>query len=430
MKIAIIGSGISGIGCAYLLSPHHKITLFEKNNYVGGHANTSLINYPVANSSTSQQIAVDTGFIVYNFKTYHNLKPFFEELEVPIIKSQMSFGISVENGLEYSGKNLAGVFAQKKNIFCPSFLKMLFDIRKFNSQAIKLVEEGALVKTTLENFIDQLQLGEYFKKYYLLPMAAAIWSCPMEIMKNYPAQSFLQFFYNHGLLTVSNQPQWYTVQGGSREYVKRAIAGFKEEIKLNLGVKKVFQNPDQTLTLIDSKDQKHQFDQVIFACHGDQILPILADATNQESSILSQFSYSNNIAVLHRDIEQMPKNKKAWASWVCLLKPHLLANNQENQVSLSYWMNNLQNIDSKFPLFVTLNPIKPVQEQLIFEQHNYRHPIFDLKTIAAQEKLPQIQGKRNIFFCGAYTRYGFHEDGLLSAIKIINQMSIKAKWQN
>ena len=419
MKIAIIGSGISGIGCAYFLNQHHNITIFEKNNYVGGHANTSTIQY-----SNFQTISVDTGFIVYNFKTYDNLKPFFEELKVPISKSQMSFGISINKGLEYSGQSISGLFAQTKNLLNPQFLKMLFDIAKFNKAAIRLVEEGKFEKITLENFINNLKLGEYFKKYYLLPMAAAIWSCPVELMKNYPAKTFLQFFYNHGLLTITNQPQWYTVEGGSKEYVRRAIAGFEDKIKLNCGVQSVTQNADQSFVLIDQKGEKHQFDKVIFACHADEALKILQDATASEIAVLSKFKYSQNQAVLHRDFSQMPRNKKSWASWVYLSAA------QENQVSLTYWMNNLQNISDEFPLFVTLNPISKIKDELTFEKHNYTHPIFDMEAIEAQEKLPEIQGKRGVYFCGAYFRYGFHEDGLLSALNVVNQFGIKAKWQN
>ena len=421
MKIAIIGSGISGIGCAYFLNPHHDIILFEKNNYVGGHANTASIEYPAQNYF--QKISVDTGFIVYNFKTYPNLKPFFEELKVPISKSLMSFGVSVKDGLEYCGQSLGGLFAQKQNLFKPRFLKMLFDIAKFNKAAIKVVEQNQIAEISLGDFIDNLNLGEYFKKYYLLPMAAAIWSCPVEMMKNYPAKTFLQFFYNHGLLTITKQPQWYTVDGGSKEYVKRAIAGFEDKIRLNCGVKSVLQNEDKTFTLIDDLNQKHQFDKVIFACHADDVLQILQDARDEEKSILSKFKYSQNNAVLHRDFSQMTKNKKAWASWI------YLSANQDNQVSLTYFMNNLQNIDKQFPLFVTLNPISKIDEQLIFGKYNYTHPIFDLEAIQAQKKLPEIQGIRGVYFCGAHFRYGFHEDGLLSALNVVNQFGIKAKWQ-
>ncbi len=417
MKIAIIGSGISGIGCAYFLNKKYDITLFEKNNYVGGHANTATIDY------ADQIISVDTGFIVYNFKTYDNLKPFFEELKVPIIKSQMSFGISIKNGLEYSGQSLSGLFAQKKNLLSPKFLKMLFDIAKFNKAAIKIVEAEKFDDQTLENFINLLNLGEYFKKYYLLPMTAAIWSCPVGLMKNYPAKTFLRFFYNHGLLTVTQQPQWYTVEGGSKEYIKRATQNFADKIKLNCGVKTVFQNSDSGFTVIDKNDQKYQFDKVIFACHGDESLQILQDANSDEKAILSKFKYSQNQAVLHCDFSQMPSNKKAWASWV------YLSANQENQISLSYWMNNLQNISEQFPLFVTLNPITKIKDELTFGTYNYTHPIFDLEAILAQEKLPEIQGKRGVYFCGAHFRYGFHEDGLLSALNVANQLGVKASWQ-
>jgi predicted NAD/FAD-binding protein len=424
-NIAIIGSGISGIGCAYFLNSHHNITIFEKNNYIGGHANTATIQYPLKNSlqKTTQKISVDTGFIVYNFKTYHNLKPFFEELKVDIAKSKMSFAISAQSGLEYSGQSLSGLFAQKSNLLKAEFIKMLFDIAKFNKAAIKLVEEQNLPNTTLQQFIDSLNLGKYFKEYYLLPITAAIWSCKVELMKNYPAQSFLQFFYNHGLLTITKQPQWYTVKGGSKEYIKKAVSGFKDKILLNNAANKVFQNSDGSFTLIDQTNRLHKFDKVIFACHASDTLKILSDARDDEKEILGKFKYSQNTAILHRDLSQMPQNKKAWASWV------YLSANQQNKVSLTYWMNNLQNIDNNCPLFVTLNPISKIKESLTFGKYSYNHPIFDLKALEAQKKLPTIQNRRNLYFCGAYSGYGFHEDGLRSALNIANLLNIKASWQ-
>jgi uncharacterized protein len=418
MKIAIIGSGISGLSCAWLLGKKHDVTLFEKNNYLGGHSNTASINY------NGKEIAVDTGFIVFNFKTYPNLKAFFETLGVEICKSNMSFGIKdLDNGFEYSGNNLAGLFAQKKNLFNFKFLKMLKDIVKFNKRAIALIESREdLENKSLENFINDLKLGDYFKNYYLFPMAGAIWSCPLELIKNYPAKTFLQFFYNHGLLTITNQPQWYSVKGGSKEYVKKMSEGFKDKIRLNSNIIKS-EKLGEKIILTDDKGENFEFDHVIFASHADQTNAIISDKTKDEEDILSKVKYSKNTAILHKDKNQMPKNNKAWASWIYLSKQ------KENKVSLSYWMNNLQNIDHSHPLFVTLNPIEAINEKDVFGKYEYEHPIFDDGAVKAQENLDKIQGKRNIWFCGAWTKYGFHEDGLNSAIKIAEHFGVEAPWK-
>jgi predicted NAD/FAD-binding protein len=419
MKIAIIGSGISGLSCSWLFNQKHDITLFEKNDRLGGHSNTASIDYD------GKKIDVDTGFIVFNFKTYPNLKAFFELLEVEIQKSNMSFGIkNLDNYFEYSGNNLSGLFAQKKNFFNLKFLKMLKDIVKFNKNAIKLVESGNDIKNkTLSEFIDELKLGDYFKNYYLFPMSSAIWSCPLELIKKYPAKTFLQFFYNHGLLSVTNQPQWYSVKGGSKEYVKKMSASFANKIKLGCNIVKSTKIGEKIL-LTDENGQNYEFDHVIFATHADQTHKIISDKTKDEEEILSKIKSSKNTAVLHKDEKQMPKNKKAWSSWVYLFSK------KESKVSLSYWMNNLQNIDKKHPLFVTLNPILAIDEKDIFAKYDYEHPIFDENAIKAQENLDKIQGKRNIWFCGAWTKYGFHEDGLNSAINVAKKFKIEAPWKN
>lgn len=418
MKIAIIGSGISGLSCAWLLNQKHDITVFEKNNYIGGHSNTASISYD------NEQIAVDTGFIVFNFKTYPNLKGFFELLEVPIEKSNMSFGIKdLDTGFEYSGNDLAGVFAQKKNLLNLKFLKMLKDIVTFNKKAIQLVEKGSFTEgQSLGSFVDSLQLGSYFKNYYLFPMAGAIWSCPLALIKDYPAKTFLQFFYNHGLLTVTNQPQWYTVKGGSKEYVKKMTHSFKDKIKLGCHIVKSQQSGDKII-LEDAAGNQYTFDHVIFASHGDQTYHIIADKTEAEASILSNITYSQNTAVLHKSSDQMPVNKSAWASWV------YLSSQKENKVSLSYWMNNLQHTNPSKPLFVTLNPIAPIPKEDIFGTYHYEHPIFDDKAVAAQQRLHHIQGKRNMWFCGAWTKYGFHEDGLNSALEVVKHFGVNIPWK-
>ena len=417
MKIAIVGSGISGLSAAWLLNKQYDITLFEKNTYLGGHSNTASIKYQDKN------ITVDTGFIVFNFRTYPNLKAFFELLGVEILKSNMSFGIkNLDSGLEYSGNNLAGLFAQKKNLLNPKFLKMLYDIVKFNKSAIQLIESNQNIQQiTLAEFIDNLNLSDYFKNFYLFPMAGAIWSCPVELIKQYPAKTFLQFFYNHGLLTITKQPQWYTVAGGSCEYVKKITSSFNDKIKLGCSIIKS-QKQGKKILLTDNTNQTYEFDHVIFASHADQTYKIIQDKSPAEESILSKIKYSHNTAVLHKDSQQMPLKKSAWASWV------YLSRQVEQKVSLSYWMNNLQQIDNQYPLFVTLNPIEEIKQQDIFGTYDYEHPIFDLDAIKAQQQLPSIQGQRNIWFCGAWTRYGFHEDGLNSAMQIATSFNVAIPW--
>ncbi|MBM5782095.1 MAG: FAD-dependent oxidoreductase [Pelagibacterales bacterium] len=418
-SIAIIGSGISGLSCAYFLSDKFDVKVFEKNNYFGGHSNTVEINY------SDKKIAVDTGFIVFNHQTYPNLKAFFELMKVDYEKSNMSFAVKINNSkLEYAGTNLATVFAQTKNILNFKFLRMLLDIVKFNKKAESILQKEFNPNYTLKNLIDDLNLGDYFKKYYLLPMSGAIWSCPLETMLSYPAQSFVRFFKNHGLLTVANQPQWFTVTGGSKEYVKKIINKVGEEnFLLNNEVISVSRQNEKIS--VQSKSGEILFDHVIFACHGDQVLKILHNPEKLEKEILSNFKYQTNLAVLHRDTSVMPKSKKTWSSWV-------YSNNQESSesnIAVSYWMNNLQNIDHNYPLFVTLNPNQEIDSNKIFAQFNYEHPIFDSSAVSAQEKISEIQGSNRIYFCGAYQKYGFHEDGISSAISVINKLGIFTPWQ-
>ncbi len=418
-RIAVIGSGISGLSAAYFLSDKFSVKIFEKNNYLGGHSNTVDVDY------FGKKIAVDTGFIVFNHQTYPNLTPFFKLLDVAYEKSNMSFSVKVNNGqLEYAGTNIGTVFAQKKNLLNPKFLLMLRDILRFNNEAEKILQRNFDANYSLKNLLDDLKSGEYFRQYYLLPMSGAIWSCPLETMLAYPAQSFVRFFKNHGLLTVADQPQWFTVSGGSREYVKKIAAKIgQQNISLNDAVESVERLADGKVAL-KSKNCAEIFDYVFFACHGDQVLQLLKNPSEQEKSILRSFKYQPNLAVLHRDESVMPNSKKAWASWV-----YAKNNNNGDGISVTYWMNNLQNIDQKSPLFVTLNPNQKIAEDKIFAKFNYEHPIFDSAAVAAQEKIEQIQGVDRIYFCGAYQKYGFHEDGIASAIKAINKIGIKAPWQ-
>lgn len=414
MKIAIIGTGISGLGAAYLLNPHHDITVYEKNNYVGGHSRT--IDVPTGDKQTP----VDTGFIVFNNWNYPNLLGLFKELNVPYQKSDMSFGVSINNGwLEYAS---GGLFAQKRNWLRPAYYKMLLDVLRFNKKAEAYLEKETDI--TLQECLDQLNMGEWFRRYYLLAMGAAIWSCPIETIMQFPARTFLQFFKNHGLLSINNRPQWYTVTGGSREYSSRLIKSFKDKIKLNCGVQNVSTDGDKII-IKDTKGSTAIYDRVIFSCHADEALKMIENPTEFQD-IIGAFDYQDNHIITHSDISFMPQQKKCWASWVYLSEEQ---EDKKKALALSYWMNNLQGLDPAYPLIVTLNPGRRPQEDLILDEHSFSHPIFDQKAIKAQSQIKDIQGKNNMWFCGAYQRYGFHEDGLLSAVNVVKSMGIDIPWE-
>jgi len=415
MRVAVIGTGVSGLGAAYLLHQHHDLVIYEKNDYLGGHSRT--IDVPVKEGV----LAVDTGFIVFNDWNYPNLLGLFDEIRVPYQKSDMSFGVSIDDGwLEYSS---GGLFAQRKNILRPQYWRMLFDVFKFNKQALAYIEKDPSI--TLGNCLEQLKMGSWFKRYYILAMGAAIWSCPVETIMQFPAQTFLRFFKNHGLLSINKRPQWYTVTGGSREYIKRLTAPFADCITLGNGAARVIQLGDQ-YEVIDVKGGKREFDHVIFACHADQALALLEKPTVDEQSVLSSFDYQRNHILVHSDASYMPQHKQCWASWVYLSEQQQ-DNNQD--ISLSYWMNNLQSLKTETPVIITLNPTRRPKESLIINEHNFSHPIFDYKAIIAQDKMQSIQGQRNLWFCGAYQRYGFHEDGLLSAVNVVKRLGGTIPWE-
>lgn len=416
-NIAIIGTGISGLGIAYLLYPHHNVKVYEKNDYIGGHSRTVDIDTP------DGSIAVDTGFIVFNKRNYPLLTALFSHLNVPVDKSDMSFGASINKGwLEYGTMRLENLFAQKSNILNPKFIKMIKDVLKFNSKAHSYLECNPAL--TLGEFLDELKLGQWFRKYYLLAMGGAIWSTPIASMLEFPARTLIRFFDNHGLLTIKDHPQWYTVQNGSREYVKRLTEKFSDSILLKHGVSKVIRNQD-SVTVHDTNGNIENYDEVIFACHADQVLKMTENLSHAEHSVLSNFLYQPNRVVLHSDTRFMPKRKGAWASWVYLSEEE---EDKNPHISLSYWMNNLQSLKTNIPIIATLNPSKEPLSDLIYDEHWFDHPVFDEKAIKAQEEIENIQGKDRFWFCGAYQRYGFHEDGLLSAVKIGEKMGIKPSW--
>lgn len=412
-KIAVIGSGISGLSAAYYLKEKYDVSLFEKNNYYGGHSNTVNINY------NNCKIAVDTGFIVFNDKTYPNLLKFFNELDIKYHKSNMSFAVKIDQkNLEYSGTNIFSIFAQPKNLFNLKFIKMLRDILYFNKKALNFIKDkGHGNEYSVAMLIKDLKLGEFFTYNYLLPMSGAIWSCSIDKMLNYPALSFINFFENHGLLTVNNQPQWYSVINGSKQYVDKAID--------NIGVKNVYKNSKISKIHVTSSkklairfnDKIEQYDKVILACHANESLNIIEEPNAQQIEILSSFNYQDNVAILHKDSSLMPRAKRAWSSWV-----YNYNEKNHHNISVTYWMNNLQNIDNKYPLFVSLNPDQEINERDIFGAYKYEHPIFDRRAIDAQSKIDHIQGVNNIYYCGAYCGNGFHEDGIKSALNVVDKI--------
>jgi predicted NAD/FAD-binding protein len=406
MKIAVIGLGISGLGAMYILNANgHQVTGFEKNDYIGGHSRTIEV----------EGVPVDTGFIVFNYRNYPHLTGLFRLIDVPVEKSDMSFAASINGSwLEYGTQSVSSVFAQKKNLFRPQFLMMLREIFKFNKRAKDYIASDY----TLGEVLDKLNLGEWFRKYYILAIGGAIWSTPVDKMLEFPAKSFIRFFDNHGLLTVNDQPQWYTVTGGSREYVKRVAKGLN--IRTNSAVKNVERRNGKIL--VDGEE----FDHVIFGCHSDQALKIISDASNDEKYLLGNFKYQKNDIVVHSDESFMPKNKACWASWVYKLEGK---DDKAQNISLSYWMNRLQNLATTKQIFVTLNPTRKPAADKIYNEHVFEHPVFDEAAIGSQPLLNQIQGAQNTWFCGAYQRYGFHEDGLSSAVEVCRKLGATIPWE-
>lgn len=406
MRVAVIGLGISGLGAAYILKNNgHEVTCFEKNEYIGGHSRTIEV----------QGVAVDTGFIVFNYRNYPHLTGLFKFLKVPVEKSDMSFAASIDgSSIEYGTQTLGSIFAQKKNLFRPKFIGMLRDIVKFNKQAINYLSSDL----TLGQLLEEMKLGEWFKKYYILAIGGAIWSTPVNGMLDFPARSFIRFFANHGLLTVNDQPQWYTVTGGSREYVKRLSEGL--DIRTNNPVQKVERRDGKVY--VDGAE----FDHVIFGCHSDQALKMIADPTSLEREIIGSFKYQKNDIVVHSDESFMPKNKACWASWVYKIDGK---EDAAQSISLSYWMNRLQNLRTEKPIIVTLNPTRQPDPATVHDRHVFEHPVFDEGAISSQPRIDEVQGKQNTWFCGAYQRYGFHEDGLSSAVELCRKLGATIPWE-
>ena len=407
-QIGIVGTGIAGMSAAWLLSKNHTVTIFEKDDRIGGHSNTVDVN----------GLGVDTGFIVYNEKNYPNLIALFDHLGVATQSTNMSFGVSIDQGdFEYSGGDLPGLFAQKLNLLRPRFWRMIRDILRFYREAPLALNDDSNQYVTLGEYLSKHGYSKIFQRDHLLPMGAAIWSAPVDTMLEYPLSSFLRFCENHGLLQISNRPKWRTVVGGSKEYIKCLVKDYNHKIKINRAVKQVWSDANGAY-VEDSNDNVFSFDQVVMASHADQALNMLKSPSADEIGLLGTFSYQVNEAILHTDPSLMPKNKGAWSSWNYLSAQ---ANGQDS-VCVTYWMNKLQNLNSGTDYFVTLNPPKLPKDDSILRNFTYQHPLFDRHTMAAQKKLWDLQGKQRLWFCGSYFGHGFHEDGLQSGLAVAEEL--------
>ncbi|WP_424566188.1 NAD(P)/FAD-dependent oxidoreductase [Thiothrix litoralis] len=420
-NIAIIGSGITGLGSAWLLHKQYNVTLFEKNNYIGGHTHT--IDVPEQAGS----VPVDTGFIVYNDRNYPNLIGLFAQLGVATRDTDMSFAFSLNQGeLEYSGSSFDTLFAQRKNLFRPRHWRLLAEIMRFNKIAHQLLANPTAVPDmSLGEMLDAHQFSRDMREHYLLPMGAAIWSCPVDTMLKFPALSFLRFFANHGLIDLRNRPQWRTVCGGSSFYVRKLLTEMGDKITLQAGAVRVERSATQASVFTET--EKHDFDAVIFACHADEALALLAQPTPEEQRILGCFHYEKNQTYLHTDAKLMPLNHKVWSSWNYLATSQPAA---RQQMTASYWMNKLQGLNTPKDYFVTLNPYELPRDEHIIAEMTYEHPVFDQAAMNAQPQLASLQGQQHSWFCGSYHRYGFHEDALASAVKICKDFGITPVWVN
>lgn len=409
-RIAVIGGGISGMAAAHFLAADNAVVLFEAEGRLGGHARTV-----IAGKRGDQP--VDTGFIVYNRVNYPHLVRLFEKLDVPATESDMSFGASIGGGrLEYALASLDAVFAQRRNLLSPAFLRMCRDIVYFNKHAVSVVRPGMTIGTLLT----LLGTGPYFRDYYILPLSGAIWSTPTSGILDFPADAMIRFFQNHALMQVSAQHQWFTVKGGSTQYVQRLGADLaRQGVELRLSTPIAGIRREANGVFIRAVGGEWEvFDEVVMATHSDDSLALLSDASPEERAALGAVRYQPNEAVLHADSSLMPKSKKCWASWV-YAEP---AGARPDKIDLTYWMNSLQPIPKDDPLFVTLNSNRPIRQELIYDQVTFRHPVYDLAALAAQGQVRAMNGARNTWFCGAWMRNGFHEDGIASAVDVVEAM--------
>jgi predicted NAD/FAD-binding protein len=413
MKIAVVGAGISGLSAAYYLSKNHKVDLFEKENQFGGHSNTLKVTY-----NQNKEVQIDIGFMVFNKLTYPNLINFFSENKIEIEKSDMSFSVSVAGSdLEYCGKGLSGIFSNKKNLFDFRFLKMFFEIISFYKNCEK-IESGKIKSITLGEHLKDIKISNYFINYHIIPMVSAIWSMPPYEATQMPLSFFLNFFKNHGLFKIKNRPQWYTVTNRSKTYVDKIISQVSGEHFKNYNINKIIRNNLGVKIFYGEENEYFDYDKVVIATHADEALKIIGNPTSDEELILKNFMYRSNTAVIHFDKSIMPKNKKAWCSW----NSSMDSKNIE-KTSVTYWINQLQNLKIDRDIFLTINPFKEIPTDKIFKKVAFTHPYYDTEALLNQSRLYKIQNKKNILFCGSYFGYGFHEDGIKSTIEMLKTLN-------
>jgi uncharacterized protein len=410
LRIAVVGGGVAGIATSHLLQRRHEVTLFEKNDYVGGHTNTIVID-----QGPDAGTPVDTGFIVLNDRTYPLLMRFLADLEVPIRKSDMSFSYTcLRTGLQYASRNLDTLFAQRGNLLRPAFWRFLIEIVRFNLKTRKRLDAGALRGLSLGEYLRRESILPSLVESYLMPMAAAIWSTPDARMMDFPAESFFRFMENHGLLSVSDQPQWYCVEGGSHAYVKAFLKGFTGRVFTDRQVERI-RRTETGAVLAFAGGMEESFDKVVIAAHADEALSLLEDPSPEEKACLSPWSYNRNTVVLHTDASFLPENPRAQASWNYLREKDA---SPGTPVMLTYHMNQLEGLKTASQYCVTLNPLRPVERGRIIRELVYHHPMYTAVAVATQRSLPALNGRRHTFFCGSYFGYGFHEDALRSGLQV------------
>jgi predicted NAD/FAD-binding protein len=425
-RVAVVGSGISGLSVAHELSTDvewpTEVTLFEAGSYFGGHTHTVDITLPTPNGPMTH--GVDTGFLVFNERTYPQLIALFSALEIPVALSDMSFSVQVpDSGLHWSGSNLNTVFSQRRNLLRPGFWRMLADLLRFNRVTTALAERGeeAQLQQPIGEFLAQHRFSDEFRDWYFLPMIGCIWSCPTDQMLQFPIATMIRFCHNHGLIQVANRPRWFTVAGGARQYVHKMLACIPDA-RLNTPVRQITRHAGGAVVSTDVGSE--HFDEVVLACHSNQSLALLKDASPAEREVLGAITYHPNRAVLHTDASLLPPKRAAWAAWN--YERAQADSREQAAVCLHYLLNKLQPLPFSTPVIVSLNPAREPNPATVHAEFDYEHPVFDMKAIAAQARVPSLQGARHTWFAGAWTRYGFHEDGLMSGQAVVR--GLREQW--